>query len=112
MKGEVTMSENKKLTSEEVAALLRKHAAENSDAIRALSDDELDTTAGGYGSYVISDSDGRRETGYCTHPQTTDASLKESLHSGTACAYGSAEGARTCDDCCYLICAISWEVQV
>ena len=49
------MSENKKLTPEEVAEKLIKHAKENEKPVRALQDDELDSVAGGGGSYNVSD---------------------------------------------------------
>jgi len=82
--------ENKELTQEEIAALLKKRAEEKQKPICALIDDELDATSGGYGryGYVISDSNGERVNGYCAHPESADASLKNCLQSGTSCAYG------------------------
>lgn len=61
------MSENKKMSQEEIAALLISRAKEKREPVRALSDDELRGVAGGGGSYIISDKDGERATGCCTH---------------------------------------------
>jgi len=101
------MSENKNLTQEEVAALLIKRTRENAQPTRALPDDELDSVAGGMGSYVISDVNGECVTAHCSHPETTNSDLRSSLLSGTACAYGKAEGVTTCNDCLYLLTTIA-----
>jgi hypothetical protein len=102
MKGEATMSENKKLTQEEVAALLIRRAKENTESVRALQDDDLDSVAGGYGSYTISDKNGECVAAHCGHQETSNGDLRKSLHDGMACAYGQAAGATTCDGCQYF----------
>jgi len=67
-----------------------------------LSDEELDSTVGGKGSYVVGEANGTRITAYCEHPNTTDETIKQCRTRGGACSYGAAEGARSCFSCRYL----------
>jgi len=106
------MSENKKLTPEEVAEKLIKHAKENEKPVRALQDDELDSVAGGGGNYVISDSNGERVSAHCYHPETTNGDLQSALLNETACSYGQTAGAVTCYNCPYFMSSIGITITV
>jgi len=98
------MPENKELTQEELFALLKQRASEKTEPVRTLSDEELDSAAGGNGCYVIGEANGTRITAYCEHPLTTDEIIKQCLTRGGACSYGVAEGARSCFSCRYMHC--------
>jgi len=99
------MHGNRRLTEEEVAALLIKRAGEKkAEPVRVMQDDELDGVAGGQGSYIISDANGTKITGYCLHSETNDSDVKEALHNETVCQYGKVAGATSCHyDCPYLV---------